>query len=63
LSLIHGKSTVEVFDMGGKLIRSVQLPVHVGKNNFMLSLNEVATGAHIVTVTIGGHGFSTKFVK
>jgi hypothetical protein len=63
LSLIHGKSTVEVFDMGGKLIRSVQLPVHVGKNNFMLSLNEVATGAHIVTVTIGSHGFSTKFVK
>lgn len=62
-SLVHGKSTVEVFDMGGKLIRSAQLPVHVGKNNFVLSLEGVAKGTHIATVTIGNQGFSKKFVK
>lgn len=63
LSLVHGKSTVEVFDIGGKLVRSAQLPVHVGKNNFMLSLDGVAMGAHIVTVTVGNYGFSHKFVR
>jgi hypothetical protein len=63
MSLVHGKATVEVFDMGGKLIRSAQLLVHVGKNNFMIGLDGVAKGAHIATVTIGNHGFSKKFVK
>lgn len=62
-SLAHGKSTIELFDLSGKLIRSSQLPVHVGKNNFVLSLDGTSDGGHIVRVTMGDQTFSKLFVK
>jgi hypothetical protein len=62
-SLMHGKADVQVLDMSGSLVRSMNVPVHVGLNQLRMDLRGSAAGTYVLTLGMNGTGFSSKFVR
>ncbi|MEI6853279.1 MAG: T9SS type A sorting domain-containing protein [Bacteroidota bacterium] len=62
-NLNEGKAQVQVFDMMGKLMASINMEVTTGSNDFILDLNNLANGPYFIEFTSSGNTYHQKILK
>lgn len=58
-----GLSTVEVFDVNGRLISSIDIEIIEGINRIGLDINDFAAGVYIFSIQTGDAALEGRFVK